>query len=185
MVASFFSVLRNISVLEAHTLVYAASKKQGYSVLGGNNFNLRVYTKRLEGNGKKVARILKDAFQATEAELRACEQWLINKLPADSKCADFEIKKLAELAHFDLLKRIRPLTAHWMGILGLSTPLLPAKQFEADRKLACSNAAQWKKGELKKIQKRRQTESSSKETPRKKQKQQLSSSSSSSSSSSE
>jgi hypothetical protein len=131
-----------------------------------------------------VAKILVAAFQATEAGLLLCGQWLI-KLVADSKCTETEIKKAAELAHFDLLKRIRPLTAHWMKILGLSIPdkLLTASKF--DRKLAHGNVAQWKKGESKKIKKRRLSESSSKEPPRKKQKQQLSSSSSSSSSSSE
>ena len=154
--------------------------------MGGLSFNFRVHTRRLNGNGKKVAEILVTAFEATEAELLLCEQWLI-KLVADSKCTEIEIKKAAELAHFDLLKRIRPLTAHWMKILGLSIPdkLLTAGKFEAACAAARSNVHQWKQGALKRIQKdRRLSGGSSKEQPRKKQKQPLSSSSSSSSNSS-
>ena len=109
--------------------------------MGGVSFNLRVHTRRLNGNGKKVAEILVTAFQATEPELLLCEQWL-SKLVADSKCTEIEIKKVAELAHFDALKRIRPLTAHWMKILGLSIPGYTADQLKRDSNDARGNIFQ-------------------------------------------
>ena len=181
MLAIFFSILREITLKEAHTKLYDVSK-QGRSIFGGNKFSLEVHSRRNDTNGTKVAAILERVFKATEAELLLCEQWLI-KLVVDSKCTEIEIKKVAELAHFDFLKRIRPLTAHWMKILGLSIPdkLLTAGKFEAACAAAGSNVAQWRNAELKKIKKSRLPESSSKEQPRKKQKQQQLSSSSSSS----
>ena len=128
-------------------------------------FSLEVHSRRNDTNGTKVAAILERVFKATEAELLLCEQWLI-KLAADSKCAEIEIKKAAELAHFDMLKRIRPITAHWMKILGLSIPGYTADQLKSDSKKANSNVAQWKQLELKRLQKR-----SKNEPPQKKQKQ--------------